>query len=253
MHLIEAGHRVAVLAVDPSSTVHGGSILGDKTRMELLSQRSEAFIRPSPSSGSLGGVAEHTREALLLCEAAGYDIIIVETVGVGQSETAVAGMTDCFVLLQLPNAGDDLQAIKKGIMELADLVVFNKADIDPKAAQLAAAQMRSALAMLHPASANWQPPVLTLSAIRKDGLVEFWQVVEKFKSTLTASGEFAAKRRHQALAWMWQQIDSDLRNRFREHPAVKSALAELSVSVEAGTTTPTVAAQRLLALVGRHF
>jgi LAO/AO transport system kinase len=155
--------------------------------------------------------------------------------------------------LQLPNAGDDLQAIKKGIMELADLVVFNKADIDPKAAQLAAAQMRSALAMLHPASANWQPPVLTLSAIRKDGLVEFWQVVEKFKSTLTASGEFAAKRRHQALAWMWQQIDSDLRNRFREHPAVKSALAELSVSVEAGTTTPTVAAQRLLALVGRHF
>jgi LAO/AO transport system kinase len=253
MFLIGRGHRVAVLAVDPSSTVHGGSILGDKTRMELLSQREEAFIRPTPSSGSLGGVAEHTREALLLCEAAGHDIIIVETVGVGQSETAVAGMTDCFVLLQLPNAGDDLQAIKKGIMELADLVVFNKADIDPKAAQLAAAQMRSALAMLHPASANWQPPVLTLSAIRKDGLVEFWQVVEKFKSTLTASGEFAAKRRHQALAWMWQQIDSDLRNRFREHPAVKSALAELSVSVEAGTTTPTVAAQRLLALVGRHF
>ena len=252
MYLIGNGHRVAVLAVDPSSSVHGGSILGDKTRMELLSQRNEAFIRPSPSAGSLGGVAEHTREAMLLCEAAGYDIIIVETVGVGQSETAVAGMTDIFVLLQLPNAGDDLQAIKKGIMELADLVVFNKADIDPKAAQLAAAQMRSALSMLHPASANWQPPVLTLSALRKDGLAEFWEVIEKFRSTLTASGEFDAKRRHQALAWMWQQIDSGLRSRFREHPAVKSALAELSSSVEAGTTTPAAAAQRLLGLTSRH-
>ena len=253
MYLIEGGHRIAVLAVDPSSTVHGGSILGDKTRMELLSQRTEAFIRPSPSSGSLGGVAEHTREALLLCEAAGYDVIIVETVGVGQSETAVAGMTDAFVLLMLPNAGDDLQAIKKGIMELADLVVFNKADIDATAAQLAAAQMRSALSMLHPASANWQPPVLTLSAIRKDGLVEFWQVIEKLRGTLTASGEFAAKRRHQALAWMWQQIDAGLRGHFRENPAVKAALAELSVSVESGATTPAAAAQRLLALANHTF
>lgn len=253
MHLIEGGHRVAVLAVDPSSTVHGGSILGDKTRMESLSQRTEAFIRPSPSSGSLGGVAEHTREALLLCEAAGYDIIIVETVGVGQSETAVAGMTDAFVLLMLPNAGDDLQAIKKGIMELADLVVFNKADIDPTAAQLAAAQMRSALSMLRPASANWQPPVLTLSAIRKDGLVGFWQVIEKLCRTLTASGEFEAKRRHQALAWMWQQIDAGLRGHFRENPAVKTALAELSVSVESGATTPAAGAQRLLALADVHF
>jgi LAO/AO transport system kinase len=188
MFLIARGHRIAVLAVDPSSSVHGGSILGDKTRMELLSQREEAFIRPTPASGSLGGVAEHTREALLLCEAAGHDIIIIETVGVGQSETAVAGMTDCFVLLQLPNAGDDLQAIKKGIMELADLVVFNKADLDPAAAQLAAAQMRSALAMLHPASPNWQPPVLTLSAARKDGLEEFWRTLEKFRETLEAGG-----------------------------------------------------------------
>lgn len=253
MHLIEAGHRVAVLAVDPSSSVHGGSILGDKTRMELLSQRAEAFIRPSPSSGSLGGVAEHTREALLLCEASGYDIIIVETVGVGQSETAVAGMTDVFVLLQLPNAGDDLQAIKKGIMELADLVVFNKADLDPTAAQLAAAQMRSALSMLHPSSLNWQPPVMTLSATRKDGLAEFWQLIEKFRSTLTASGEFAARRRRQALAWMWQQIDSGLRSRFREHPGVKAELGQLSISVEAGTTTPAAAAQRLLGLVSRYF
>ena len=253
MMLIEGGHRVAVLAVDPSSTLHGGSILGDKTRMELLSQRTEAFIRPSPSSGSLGGVAEHTREALLLCEAAGYDIIIVETVGVGQSETAVAGMTDAFVLLMLPNAGDDLQAIKKGIMELADLVVFNKADIDPTAAQLAAAQMRSALSMLHPASPNWQPPVLTLSATRKEGLAAFWKIIEEFRSALTASGEFDARRRHQALAWMWQQIDSGLRSRFRAHPAVITALPELSVSVEAGSTTPAAAAQRLLALVARNF
>ena len=253
MMLIEGGHRVAVLAVDPSSTLHGGSILGDKTRMELLSQRTEAFIRPSPSSGSLGGVAEHTREALLLCEAAGYDIIIVETVGVGQSETAVAGMTDAFVLLMLPNAGDDLQAIKKGIMELADLVVFNKADIDPTAAQLAAAQMRSALSMLHPASPNWQPPVLTLSATRKEGLAAFWKIIEEFRSALTASGEFDARRRHQALACMWQQIDSGLRSRFRAHPAVITALPELSVSVEAGSTTPAAAAQRLLALVARNF
>jgi LAO/AO transport system kinase len=239
---------VAVLAVDPSSSVNGGSILGDKTRMERLSQRTEAFIRPSPSSGNLGGVAEYTRETLLLCEAAGYDIIIVETVGVGQSETAVAGMTDVFVLLQLPNAGDDLQAIKKGIMELADLVVFNKADIDPLAAQLAATQMRLALSTLRPASLNWQPSVLTLSATRKDGLVEFWQHIEKFRRTLTASGEIEARRSRQALDWMWQQIDSGLRSRFREHPGVKMALAELSVSVEVGTTTPTAAAQHLLAL-----
>ena len=251
MYLIERGHRIAVLAVDPSSTLHGGSILGDKTRMELLSQRIEAFIRPSPSSGSLGGVAAHTREALLLCEAAGYDIIIVETVGVGQSETAVAGMTDCFVLLQLPNAGDDLQAIKKGIMELADLVVFNKADIDPAAAQLAAAQMRSALSMLHPASPNWQPPVLTLSATRKDGLEEFWQLLEKFRDTLCASGEFAARRRHQALAWMWQRVDSGLREGFRRHPAVRDTLAATAAAVEAGSITPTAAAQRLLDLAGQ--
>jgi LAO/AO transport system kinase len=251
MYLIGRGHRIAVLAVDPSSTVHGGSILGDKTRMELLSQREEAFIRPTPSSGNLGGVAEHTREALLLCEAAGHDIIIVETVGVGQSETAVAGMTDCFVLLQLPNAGDDLQAIKKGIMELADLVVFNKADIDPAAAQLAAAQMRSALSMLHPASPNWQPPVLTLSATRKDGLEEFWQVIEKFRAALGASGECEARRRHQALAWMWQLVDSGLREGFRRHPAVRDTLAVTAAAVEAGSITPTAAAQRLLDLAGQ--
>jgi LAO/AO transport system kinase len=253
MYLIERGHTLAVLAVDPSSSVTGGSILGDKTRMELLSQRTEAFIRPSPSSGSLGGVAEKTREALLLCEAAGYDVIIVETVGVGQSETAVAGMTDCFVLLQLPNAGDDLQAIKKGIMELADLVIFNKADIDPTAAQLAANQMRGALGMLRSASAAWRPPVLTLSAVKKEGLDSFWHTIEDFRTKLTASGDFATRRQHQALAWMWQQIDSGLRTRFREHAGVKSALPELSLAVEAGNVTPSAAAQRLLGMLNRFF
>jgi LAO/AO transport system kinase len=253
IYLIERGHKLAVLAVDPSSSVSGGSILGDKTRMELLSQRTEAFIRPSPASGSLGGVAEKTREALLLCEAAGYDVIIVETVGVGQSETAVAGMTDCFVLLQLPNAGDDLQAIKKGIMELADVVVFNKADIDPTAAQLAANQMRGALGMLRSASTAWRPPVLTLSAVKKDGIESFWDTIENFRATLSASGDFAARRQHQALAWMWQQIDFGLRSRFREHAGIKAALPNLSHAVEAGSVTPSVAAQRLLGMLNRFF
>ncbi|MBK9350899.1 MAG: methylmalonyl Co-A mutase-associated GTPase MeaB [Sulfuritalea sp.] len=253
MHLIERGHRLAVLAVDPSSSITGGSILGDKTRMELLSQRTEAFIRPSPASGSLGGVAAKTREALLLCEAAGYDVIIVETVGVGQSETAVAGMTDCFVLLQLPNAGDDLQAIKKGIMELADMVVFNKADLDPTAAQMAATQMRSALGMLRSASPAWKPPVLTLSAVRKEGIEAFWTTIESYRDTLTASGDFAARRQHQALAWMWQQIEEGLRTRFREHAGIKAALPELSRAVEAGSVTPTAAAHRLLAMLNRFF
>ena len=253
MYLIAQQHRVAVLAVDPSSSVTGGSILGDKTRMELLSQRTEAFIRPSPSGGSLGGVAAKTREALLLCEAAGYDIIIVETVGVGQSETAVAGMTDCFVLLQLPNAGDDLQAIKKGIMELADVVVFNKADIDPTAAQAAASQMRSALGMLKSASPAWRPPVLTLSAMRKDGLDGFWDTISRFREALTASGDFAARRRHQALDWMWQQINDGLQSRFREHAGIKAALPELARAVEAGSVAPGAAAQRLLAMLNRFF
>jgi LAO/AO transport system kinase len=253
LDLIAQGKRVAVLAVDPSSSVTGGSILGDKTRMEHLSQDERAFIRPSPSSGSLGGVAEKTREALLLCEAAGYDVIIVETVGVGQSETTVAGMTDCFVLLQLPNAGDDLQAIKKGVVELADIVVFNKADIDPVAAERAVMQMRSALSMLHSTSPNWRPPVLSVSATRRTAMADFWATVEQYRGTLTESGELDAKRRHQAQAWMWQLIDSGLRHRFREHPGVAAALPELSQAVEAGTTTPAVAAHRLLNLLNRYF
>ncbi|MBL8448260.1 MAG: methylmalonyl Co-A mutase-associated GTPase MeaB [Zoogloeaceae bacterium] len=250
LHLIEQGLRVAVLAVDPSSTLTGGSILGDKTRMELLSQRPEAFIRPSPSAGSLGGVAEKTREAMLICEASGFDVIIVETVGVGQSETAVAGMTDIFCLLQLPNAGDDLQAMKKGIMEIADLIVINKADIDAAAATRAKAQMLSALHMLRAASPNWTVPVLTLSALRKDGVVDFWKEVQRYREAMTASGEFAAKRRHQALAWMWELIDQGLRQRFRGHPEVRHALPQLSGAVEAGVSTPAAAAARLLSYLG---
>ncbi len=244
--LIEQGKKLAVLAIDPSSSVTGGSILGDKTRMELLSQREEAFIRPSPSAGSLGGVAEKTREAMLLCEAAGYDVIIIETVGVGQSETTVAGMVDMFCLLQLPNAGDDLQAIKKGIVEIADMVVINKADIDPQATAVVRAQWRNALHMLRPASQHWAPPVISLSALRKAGIAEFWAEVEKFRAALEASGEFASKRQHQALAWMWQMIDAGLRQHFRQHPAVRRNLSALAAAVETGRTTPAAAAYTLL-------
>jgi len=245
--LIGRGHRVAVLAVDPSSSLSGGSILGDKTRMETLCQREEAFIRPSPSAGSLGGVAEKTREAMLLCEAGGYDVIIVETVGVGQSETTVAGMVDLFCLLQLPNAGDDLQAIKKGIVEIADMVLINKADIDPKATAVARAQWRNALHLVRRMSAHWEPPVLTVSALQKEGMADFWENVEKFRDTLTASGEFAQKRRHQSLAWMWQLIEAGLHQQFREHPGVQGSLPRLSRSVEDGLTTPAAAAHALLA------
>ena len=244
--LIERGKKLAVLAVDPSSSVSGGSILGDKTRMELLCQREEAFIRPSPSAGSLGGVAEKTREAMLLCEAVGFDVIIVETVGVGQSETTVAGMVDMFCLLQLPNAGDDLQAIKKGIVEIADLVVINKADIDPRATAVVRAQWKNALHMLRPASPNWAPPVIALSALHKEGIVEFWEQVEKYQLALKPTGEFAAKRQHQALSWMWQLIDSGLRQHFRHHKRVQENLPALTSSVEQGHTTPAAAAYALL-------
>ncbi len=244
--LIEQGKRLAVLAIDPSSSVTGGSILGDKTRMEQLAQREEAFIRPSPSSGSLGGVAEKTREAMLLCEAAGYDVIIIETVGVGQSETTVAGMVDMFCLLQLPNAGDDLQAIKKGIVEIADMVIINKADIDKQATSVVRAQWRNALHMLRPASPNWAPPVIALSALHKQGIVEFWDEVEKFSHVLRSTGEFAKKRQHQSLAWMWQLIDAGLRQHFRHHPSVQENLPSLTRSVELGHTTPAAAAYALL-------
>jgi len=244
--LIDNGHRLAVLAVDPSSSVSGGSILGDKTRMELLCQREQAFIRPSPSAGSLGGVAEKTREAMLACEASGYDVILVETVGVGQSETTVAGMVDMFVLLQLPNAGDDLQAIKKGIVEIADLVAINKFDIDPRAGAIARAQWKQALHMLRPNSPNWHPPVIGVSALKKEGMVEFWTEIERFRSVMTQSGELEEKRKKQALNWMWSLIESGLHYLFRSHPAIHAALPELTRDVAEGATTPGAAAKKRL-------
>jgi LAO/AO transport system kinase len=258
LYLTERGHRVAVLAVDPSSTVSGGSILGDKTRMERLSVDERAFIRPSPSSGTLGGVAEKTRECLLVLEAAGHDVVIVETVGVGQSETAVAGMTDLFVLLQLPNAGDDLQAIKKGVMELADLVVINKADIDAAAATRAEAQITGALRLFglhgHPDHAHhdekvWAPCVLQLSALKATGLPAFWAAVERFRDLQTANGRLAARRHRQDQAWMWERIEAGLHARFRQHPAVREALPALTAEVRAGTLAASVAARRLLDLM----
>jgi len=256
LYLIGQGHRVAVLAVDPSSTVSGGSILGDKTRMEHLSVHDQAYIRPSPSSGTLGGVAEKTREAMLVCEAAGYDIVIVETVGVGQSETAVSGMTDMFVLLQLPNAGDDLQAIKKGVMELADLVVINKADIDPNAAMRAQAQITSSLRLLglhgHPDHAHhdesvWHPQVIQISALLGQGVDAFWNTVRRFRDLQTASGRLAARRQQQALAWMWERIDAGLKQAFRQNPTVREQLPALELQVRNGQLAASTAARTLLA------
>src|SRR5512135_3397486 len=246
LHLIGQGHRVAVLAVDPSSSLTGGSILGDKTRMERLSQEPNSFIRPSPSRGSLGGVAEKTREAMLVCEAAGFDVIVVETVGVGQSETTVAGMVDAFVLLQLPNAGDDLQAIKKGIVELADIIVINKADIDPNAAAFTKHQFAGAISILRTASPNWHPPVLTVSATVKTGIDAFWAEIERYRKVMTESGELWAKRHRQAIDWMWTLIDGGLRSHFRHHPQVRHNLEAISRAVAGGGMTPAVAAHRLL-------
>ncbi len=253
MHLVGLGHRVAVLAVDPTSSVSGGSILGDKTRMERLSVDERAFVRPSPAGSTLGGVAEKTREAMLVCEAAGFDIVLVETVGVGQSETAVAGMTDMFVLLQLPNAGDDLQAIKKGVMELADLVVINKADLDEAAATRARATITSSLRMAglhgHAGATAWQPRVLQLSALKGTGLEDFWRTVTEFHAAQTASGRLAQRRHAQDHAWLWERIEAGLRQRFRTHPAVSDALPAIEADVRSGRLPPSVAARRLLDLM----
>jgi GTPase len=245
LHLIELGHRVAVLAVDPSSTLSGGSILGDKTHMERLAQEANAFIRPSPSGGSLGGVAEKTREAMLICEAADFDVIIVETVGVGQSETTVAGMVDVFVLLQLPNAGDELQALKKGIVELADIIVINKADLDSIAAERTQQQFAGALSLLQ-SNNLWQPPVVLVSALLKTGINTFWAEIERFHQVMSESGALQAKRQRQAIDWMWTIIDSSLRSRFRNHPEVERHLESLSAAVVAGRLTPAAAAAQLL-------
>jgi LAO/AO transport system kinase len=255
LYLIAQGHRVAVLAIDPSSTVSGGSILGDKTRMEHLSVHERAYIRPSPSGGTLGGVAEKTRESMLVCEAAGYDVVIVETVGVGQSEIAVHGMTDMFCLLQLPNAGDDLQAIKKGVMELADLVVINKADIDPDAATRARAQITSSLRLLglhgnpeHGGDRAWQPKVIQISALHGQGVDSFWAAVSEYRTLQSANGRLATRRQQQARAWMWERIDAGLKQRFREHPKVRQALDATSHAVIEGRLAASTAARQLLEL-----
>jgi LAO/AO transport system kinase len=248
LFLAARGHRVAVLAVDPSSAISGGSVLGDKTRMERLAREPTAFIRPSPSGGTLGGVARKTREALAVCEAAGYDIVIVETVGVGQSETAVAAMTDFFVLLTLPNAGDDLQAIKRGIVELTDLVLVNKADLDRPAAELARAQVASAFSMLRPHDAWWTPPALAISAATGDGLPAFWEQALRFRTNAVANGALALRRRSQALAAMHAEIDRDLRESFERHPAVRREIDAVSRAVTEGTMTPGGAAAYLIAL-----
>ena len=252
LYLLEQGRRIAVLAVDPSSSLSGGSILGDKTRMEQLSTAQNAFIRPSPTSGSLGGVTARTREAISVCEAAGYDVIVVETVGVGQSETTVAEMVDVFALLQLPHAGDDLQAIKKGIVELADIVVINKADLDPQAAAAARTQWENSLGMLRPASPGWRTPVLEASAAKSSGIDAFWRQVESYRHAMSQSGEWADKRRRQAVDWMWSLIESGLHERFRAHAAVRAQLERLTEDVARGRATPSAAAASLLALAQQN-
>jgi LAO/AO transport system kinase len=253
--LIAQGHKVAVLAIDPSSTVSGGSILGDKTRMEQLSVHPHAFIRPSPSSGTLGGVAEKTRECMLVLEAAGYDIVIVETVGVGQSETAVANMTDMFVLMQLPNAGDDLQAIKKGVMELADLVLINKADLDPEAASRAQAFIRSAMQLLRGGHGHhsdkqpvhWSPDVLNSSALQGVGVKEFWAQVLSFKQLQMADGQWVSRRQTQSLSWMNDRIAAGLKQAFQSNTEVSQMLPALKADVLAGKVAASTAARQLLA------
>lgn len=247
MMLVENGHRVAVLAVDPSSTRSGGSIMADKTRMERLAIEPRAFIRPSPSGGTLGGVARKTREILLLCEAAGFDVIIVETVGVGQSETTVASMVDFFLVLMLAGAGDELQGIKKGVLELADAIAINKADGDNIAnARKARKLYENALHLLTPASSRWTPPVVTCSAVTTDGIGDIWQAVLTCRAALDKSGELQAKRKKQALDWMWSMVEEELKYRFYSAPAVKACLPGIVRAVEKGTMAPTIGASQLL-------
>jgi LAO/AO transport system kinase len=246
MFLIERGHRVAVLAVDPSSARTGGSILGDKTRMARLTGSDSAFIRPSPASGTLGGVAAKTREAMLLCEAAGFDVMLVETVGIGQSETAVCDMTDCFLALMLPGAGDELQGIKKGLVELADMVAINKADGDNiKRANLAAADYRGALHILTPRSEHWHPPVVTYSALTGTGVAELWQKVEDHRAAMQASGEFAARRRQQQVKWMWSMLEQRMTTRLRADPTIRTKVKKIEAEVADGRVSPAVAAEQI--------
>ena len=245
--LVERDLRVAVLAVDPSSPVTGGSILGDKTRMEKLSVDPRAFIRPSPSGGSLGGVAQRTREAMIVCEAAGFDVVLVETVGTGQSEVAVSSMVDFFLVLLLPSGGDELQGIKKGVMELADTVVVNKADGDTyDAAQRTQASYASALDLIRPSTASWRPRALSASALTGDGVEAIWETIEEHRALVESSGELQARRQSQARDWMWALVEEGLEKAFRSHPTVQAQIAGLERDVQALETTPAAAARALL-------
>lgn len=249
--LTREGHKVAVLAVDPSSARTGGSILADKTRMARLAADDNAFIRPSPSAGTLGGVAAKTRESMLLCEAAGFDVILVETVGIGQSETAVADMTDFFLALMLPGAGDELQGLKKGLVELADMIAVNKADGDNLArAKAAAAEYRAALHILTPRSPQWTPPVVTYSALTGDGIAEIWAQVTAHRDKMSATGELVARRREQQVKWMWSMLDDVWRGRIAGETKLKAKLPQIEAAVAAGTLSPARAVDDLVAALG---
>jgi len=251
--LVDSGRRVAVLAVDPSSVRSGGSILGDKTRMEDLSRSSDAFIRPSPSGGTLGGVARHTREAMLLCEAAGFDVVLVETVGVGQSEVAVAGMVDLFLLLLAPGAGDELQGIKRGIVEIADLIMVNKSDGElASAAARTVADYEHALHVLRPRSTAWSPRVMSCSAITGEGIADVWRAVQEHRRALEGTGELDELRAGQARAWMWSEVTESLRAELDADAEVAALVARLESDVVSGRVSPTAAARRILdAFLGR--
>jgi LAO/AO transport system kinase len=249
-YLTGEGHKVAVLAVDPSSTRTGGSILGDKTRMARLAIDDNAFVRPSPSSGTLGGVAAKTRETMLLCEAAGFDVVLVETVGIGQSETAVADMTDFFLALMLPGAGDELQGIKKGLVELADMIAVNKADGDNvKRATVAAAEYRAALHILNPRSPNWTPPVTTYSALTGDGVAELWAQVLLHRERMTASGELAARRREQQVRWMWSMLEERVLGRLKSDASLRARLPQIEAAVADGRLAATLAVDEIAAML----
>lgn len=249
-NLTAAGHKVAVLAVDPTSSRSGGSILGDKTRMARLAADENAYIRPSPTQGHLGGVNRVTRETMIVCEAAGFDVVLVETVGTGQSETEVADMVDFFLVLMLPNAGDELQGVKKGILELADLIAVNKADVDERKARGAKRDYENALHIMTPATANWKPPVVMISGLSNKGLDTLWEKILEHRRVLTESGELPAKRREQLRSWMWALVRARLVQAFEKHPEVGARLAEVEADVSAGRLPPTKAAEDLLAAFG---
>ena len=250
-NLTAAGHRVAVLAVDPSSSRTGGSILGDKTRMSRLAVDRNAFIRPSPSSGTLGGVAARTRETMLVCEAAGFDVVLVETVGIGQSETVVADMTDFFLVLMLPGAGDELQGIKKGVLEIADMIAVNKSDgPNRQRAEAAAAEYLAALHILQPSSSVWKPPVVLVSGLANEGLDDLWARIEDHRRRTTKAGEFDTRRRAQQVKWMWAMLEERLLSRLRNEPAVRQRLPVLERAVADGKLAPTLAVDEISALLG---